>query len=176
MTASSAADAVLIAAAIVWILWKQTKPAPIKSRLLVAAPLVLAYFGIRDTPTATWTATADLGLIALAVVLSVVLGVARGSTIRVWRAPDRRWWRKGSRATLAWWGALAVVRIALIGVAHAGGHPEATGLGPVLLSLTGLPRRQMLSRAPGARPMPERQRPRRAARRAERATRREPYR
>jgi hypothetical protein len=34
-------NVVLIAAAVVWILWKQIQPAPVKTRLLVLAPLVM---------------------------------------------------------------------------------------------------------------------------------------
>ena len=39
---NTAANILLIAAAVVWILAKQVKPAPVKTRLLVAAPLIMA--------------------------------------------------------------------------------------------------------------------------------------
>ena len=48
MTANSTADVLLIAAAVVWILVRQVRLAPVKPRLLVLAPLLLAYFGVRD--------------------------------------------------------------------------------------------------------------------------------
>ena len=132
---NTAANALLIGAAVVWILWKQIQAAPIKTRLLVAAPLVMGYFGIRDTPSSTWTSAADLTLIAVGAAFAVGLGLARGTTIRVWREQDGLLWRQGSKVTLMLWGALLVVRAAMYGVAEATGHRAASGLGPVLLSL-----------------------------------------
>src|SRR6202011_4991422 len=132
---NTAANVLLIGAAVVWILWKQIQAAPIKTRLLVAAPLVMGYFGIRDTPSSTWTSAADLTLIAVGAAFAVGLGLARGTTIRVWREQDGLLWRQGSKVTLMLWGALLVVRVAMYGVAEATGPRAASGLGPVLLSL-----------------------------------------
>ena len=132
---NTAANVLLIVAAVVWILWKQIQAAPIKIRLLVAAPLVMGYFGIRDTPASTWTSPADLTLIAVGAAFAIGLGLARGATIRVWREQDGLPWRQGSKVTLMLWGALVVVRAAMYGVAEATGHRAASGLGPVLLSL-----------------------------------------
>jgi hypothetical protein len=50
MTAQSAANFLLIATAIAWILGRQLQVAPVKPRLLLLAPVVMGYFSIRDLP------------------------------------------------------------------------------------------------------------------------------
>ncbi|MGO9659757.1 MAG: hypothetical protein ACLQVK_06025 [Acidimicrobiales bacterium] len=129
------ADGLLIAVAVVWILLKQVQAGPVKPRLLVIVPVLMAYFGITTTPARTWSDSTDLLLIGLGAVISIAIGIPRGATIRVWRGEDGRWWRQGSRATLVLWGALLVARGALYGLDKASGHPAASGAGPVLLAL-----------------------------------------
>jgi hypothetical protein len=135
MNAAIVADVLLIAAAVVWILARQVRVTPVKPRLLWLVPLLLVFFGIRSLPASTWHVPADLGLLALSVVVSVGLGVWRGQTIRVWRDADGTWWRQGSALTLVLWGALIVARGLLYGVGIAVGHREATNLGAVLVVL-----------------------------------------
>jgi hypothetical protein len=135
MNVNTAANILLIAAAVIWILAKQVKAAPVKPRLLVLAPLIMGYFGIKDTPASTWKTGADLGYIVVGALLSIGLGLWRGTTIRVWREQDGGWWRAGTKYTLYLWGALLVVRAVLAGAAGATGHKAADGLGPILFSL-----------------------------------------
>jgi hypothetical protein len=135
MNASTVADALLIGAAVVWVLARQVQLARVKPRLLLLAPLVLAFFGIRSLPTSTWRVPADLALLAVSAALSLGLGAWRGQTIRVWRDADGTWWRQGSVLTLVLWGVLIVVRGLLYGVGVAVGHREASGLGAVLVTL-----------------------------------------
>jgi hypothetical protein len=135
MSITLVADVVLIVVAVAWILFKQVQPAPVKPRLLVIVPVGLAYFGITTTTAKTWSSSPGLLLIILGVAISVALGVPRGATIQVWRGEDGRWWRRGSKATLALWGALFVARGGLYFVAQASGHQAASGLGPLLLAL-----------------------------------------
>lgn len=135
MNVNTAANILLIAAAVVWILARQVKASPVKPRLLVLAPLVMGYFGIKDTPVSTWKSGADLGFILVGAIFSIGLGLWRGNTIRVWRETDGSWWRAGTKTTLYLWGALLLVRGALAGVADATSHKAADGLGPILFSL-----------------------------------------
>lgn len=135
MNINTVANILLIAAAVVWILARQVKAAPIKTRLLVLAPLLMGYFGIKDTPVSTWKSGADLAYILVGALFSIGLGLWRGGTIRVWRESDGGWWRAGTKATLYLWGALLVVRLVLAGVADATGHKPADGLGPILFAL-----------------------------------------
>jgi hypothetical protein len=135
MNASTVADLLLIGAAVVWVLARQVRLARVKPRLLLLAPLALAFFGIRSLPASTWRVPADLALLAVSAVLSLGLGAWRGYTIRVWRDLDGTWWRQGSVLTLVLWGVLIVARGLLYGVGVAVGHREASGLGAVLVTL-----------------------------------------
>ena len=65
-------------AAVVWVLARQVQLARVKPRLLLLAPLVLAFFGIRSLPASTWRVPADLALLAVSAALSLGLGVWRG--------------------------------------------------------------------------------------------------
>ena len=135
MNASTVADVLLIVAAVIWVLARQVQVARVKPRLLVLAPLVLAFFGIRSLPASTWRMPADLALLAVSAALSLGLGVWRGQTIKVWRDADGTWWRKGSVLTLVLWGVLIVARGLLYGVGVAVGHRDASDLGAVLVTL-----------------------------------------
>jgi hypothetical protein len=135
MNASTVADLLLIAAAVVWVLARQVQLARVKPRLLVLAPLVLAFFGIRSLPASTWRVPADLALLAVSAALSLGLGAWRGQTIKVWRDADGTWWRQGSMLTLVLWGVLIVARGLLYGVDVAVGHREASDLGAILVTL-----------------------------------------
>ncbi len=59
MSASTVVDLLLIAAAVIWVLARQIQLARVKPRLLLLAPLVLAFFGIRSLPASTWRVPAD---------------------------------------------------------------------------------------------------------------------
>ena len=135
MNASTVADVLLIGAAVVWVLARQVQVARVKPRLLLLAPLVLAFFGTRSLPASTWRVPDDLALLAVSAALSLGLGVWRGQTIKVWRGADGTWWRQGSVLTLVLWGVLIVARGLLYGVGVAVGHREASGLGAVLVTL-----------------------------------------
>jgi hypothetical protein len=135
MNASTVADLLLIVAAVAWVLARQVQVARVKPRLLVLAPLVLAFFGIRSLPASTWRVPADLALLAVSAALSLGLGVWRGQTIKVWRDAEGTLWRQGSVLTLVLWGVLIVARGLLYGVGVAVGHRDASDLGAVLVTL-----------------------------------------
>jgi hypothetical protein len=117
------------------VLARQVQLARVKPRLLLLAPLVLAFFGIRSLPASTWRVPADLARLAVSAALSLGLSAWRGQAIRVWRDADGTWWRHGSRLTLVLWGLLIVARGLLYGIGVAVGHREASGLGAVLVTL-----------------------------------------
>jgi hypothetical protein len=157
MSLSTVVDVLLIGAAVLWVLARQIRLARVKPRLLVLAPLVLAYFGIRALPPSTWHTAAGLGLLAVSAVVSVALGLWRGQTIKVWREADGTWWRQGSMRTLALWGALIAARGLLYVLDAAAGHRTASGLGAVLVTLAlsfAAQNAVIAVRMNGARPLP----------------------
>jgi hypothetical protein len=135
LTSASFADLLLLAAAVVWILAKQVRREPVKPRLLVLLPLLLGYAGLRAVPGQLWHTPVDVALVGVGAVVSLGLGLWRGTTIRTWCEPDGRWWRQGSRVTLLLWAALLGVRLVLAAVDHVTGHPEASGAGVLLCAL-----------------------------------------
>jgi len=135
MNAGIVADVLLIAAAVVWILARQVRVAPVRPRLLWLTPPLLAFFGIRSLPSSTWHVPADLALLAIGAAVSIGLGVWRGQTIKAWRDADGTWWRQGSVLTLVLWGALIVARGLISGAGAAVGHREATNPGAILVVL-----------------------------------------
>jgi hypothetical protein len=135
MTAQSAANLLLIVTAIAWILGRQVQVAPVKPRLLLLAPVVMGYFGIRDLPPSLWRSTVDVVPLLVSAAVSAGLGIWRGRTIAVWQDVHGAWWRRGSTLTLLLWAALFAVRGLLYVVDLATGHPEASGLGVLLCTL-----------------------------------------
>jgi hypothetical protein len=85
---------------VAWVLARQIQLARVKPRLLLLAPPVLTFFGIRSLPASTWRVPADLALLAVSAALSLGPGAWRGQTIRVWRDVGGTWWRHGSMLTL----------------------------------------------------------------------------
>jgi len=83
MTALSAADLLLLLAAVGWILAKQVGVEPVKPRLLVLAPLLLGWFGLRAPPSSRTRDLADVALLAFAAVVSALLGCAGAHDRRV---------------------------------------------------------------------------------------------
>lgn len=132
VTPHSAATLLLLLAAIGWILTRQVRPAQVRPRMLVLAPVLLGYAGLDALPSSL--TAADLGFLLVGALASAALGVWRGATIVVWHAVDG-WWRRGTGLTLVLWGALLVVRAALAAVEVATGHPHATGTGALLVGL-----------------------------------------
>ena len=133
--AASAANLFLIAAAVVWILVRQVRTERLKPGLLLVAPLLLGYFGVRSAVGHNYASAVDVALLAASALASVGLGLWRGATVQVWRDQAGVWWRRGSWRTLALWGALFAVRGVTYAVAYATGHREASALGLLLVFL-----------------------------------------
>jgi hypothetical protein len=97
MNVNTVADALLIGAAVVWVLARQVRVARVRPRLLWLAPLVLAYFGFRALPASTWHMAADLGLIAFGAACCTSSMPPPGTvTPRAWARSWSRW-RSASR-------------------------------------------------------------------------------
>lgn len=105
-------------------------------RLLVL-PAVLTAVGLAQTAGVARHGhrPADLVLIAVGVVASAALGVARGATVAVYQRTGAIWLRYRP-ATLWLWLATVAVRVALTVVAHAAGATLAVS-GPALLLAVG---------------------------------------
>ena len=98
MNLSTAADVLLIAAVVVWVLAKQVRMARVKPRPLLLAPLSWPTSG--SGPARLDLACARRPRAARGErVLSPGLGAWRGQTIQVWRDADGTWRRRRSALT-----------------------------------------------------------------------------
>ena len=108
---SSSLEAALIGLAVlVFFIVRQFTTRPVVSRWAVAAPFVLAYFGLQGLSALDATGWLLLGL---SLSLGVVLGFARGTTFRVWTDQHGQLLMRGTSLTLALWLATFAVKISL---------------------------------------------------------------
>jgi hypothetical protein len=127
-------SAVVIAAVVLLVIYRQFQTRPVSSRGLVIMPailLVLAAQSLSKTPPSGDLAT---GAIVLETLVGIGLGVLRGRSVLVWRDESGTWWRRGTLQTALLWGCTVAVRIAIIVGARALGDHGATRSGPLELA------------------------------------------
>jgi hypothetical protein len=133
----TSADLVLAALVVVWIISRQVRTAQVRPRVLVVVPLVLLWAGVRglQADAAHLTDPVSLALLGATAAAALGLGAWRGVTLRVWRAPDGTWWRRGTALTLVLWLLVLAVRGGLAAAGYATGHPQTSGVSVLLCSL-----------------------------------------
>lgn len=123
----------LIGGLVVWAVARQVQARQVTPRSLVLVPVIALFFAVQQGSNLN-----DLGLtswifIALSAAAGLVLGVARGFTIRTWIAADGTAWMKGTALTMALWAALILFRVAASIVAHFAGVPTAAMIGEIMI-------------------------------------------
>jgi hypothetical protein len=122
-------------ALIAFILVRQMSRTAVNPRRLVILPALIAVFAVEqlsrqglnlDLPTISFLAT------SLAV--SLVAGMWRGTTFRLWAEHDVVM-TKGTLLTLVAWGVLIAIRIPFAAVSHAANYPQGLAIGELLLAL-----------------------------------------
>ncbi|MEU9134046.1 CcdC protein domain-containing protein [Kitasatospora sp. NPDC048540] len=106
-------------------------------RRLWVLPVVLAVLAVRD-PQLVDPAhrAAAAGLLAASVATVLAMGCVWGWTVRLWREADGSVWAKGTKATVAAWVGMIVLRLGWYGLGVAlHVHQSSSAL---LLSLAGL--------------------------------------
>ena len=98
---------------------------------MIFAIVGLVGVGTRDIPTDA----AALGYVGFCLALSLAFGVWRGVRISIWTDAAGRWISRGNRTTLALWGALIGIKVALGTVASVTGIFPAEHAGDVFLFL-----------------------------------------
>jgi hypothetical protein len=106
----------------------------VRGWMLIGVPLLMlwgAYSTLKNTdPVATWD---DAVFATVGLALAVVLGVLRGSFVRLWRDAEGQIWARGSAALLALWVASIGVRTGLAVAASYFGVPAAASAGESML-------------------------------------------
>ena len=136
LNTSNALNYVVIAALVVWVLTRQLKARPVVARKLFVLPIILAVVGIGSLDSAVpkgahFTST-DATWLAVDLTATVVFGVLRGVSIRLY-PEDGVLWRKGTWLTLAGWLLSFAVR-AGIGVLAADNGAKVVASSALMLS------------------------------------------
>jgi hypothetical protein len=125
---------VLVAALLVFVVYRQMRSAPIEPRQLVIFPLILAVFGFVNLQKQPPDLIAGGVALVASVLTALLFGVARGRTTLIWRAGNVTM-RKGTTTTLLLWIAAILVRVIIGGIARRAGVPLSMTAGEIPLFL-----------------------------------------
>ncbi|MVO89737.1 DUF1453 family protein [Streptomyces sp. p1417] len=150
-------NALLILAAVVLVVIRQTKPQRMtRSKRWWLVPAVLAYAAVTDSGLVdTRHETASITLLACEVLVGLLMGVAWARTSRVWTEQDGSVWTRGTKATAGVWVVGMAARLGLMGMGLLIGIHQASGALLLALAASLLVRAGLLElRAQGLRPAP----------------------
>ncbi|MER7004926.1 hypothetical protein ABT297_18035 [Dactylosporangium sp. NPDC000555] len=105
------ANGLIIVAITVFVIIRQFSVREVRPEMLVWTALLVARGCFPPGPARA--TVAGIGLLAAALVVSVIFGVLRGSTMPMWRADSGLVVRKGGRVTLWLWLATIAARLVL---------------------------------------------------------------
>jgi hypothetical protein len=130
--------AVLVLAAVGYVLVSRMQGQPVNTRRLLVLPAVLTAIGALQLAGALSGGfrAVDAVLLAVGLLAAAGLGAARGVTVAVF-VRDGRSWLRYRPATLMLWVATVAVRVGLTLLAHATGAAVAAS-GPALLLTVGI--------------------------------------
>lgn len=129
--------AVLGVALVLFIIYRQLVRQPLEGRRLVVLPLVLALLGLYSLSHKPPTTGAAVTALLVSLASAVVLGLARGASMRVWVEAGRVL-RQGTLLTLALWIISLVVRFGIGALAQRSGVAQSVTVGelPLFLGVT----------------------------------------
>ena len=132
----TAVTALLVLAAVSYVLASRWRGRPIESRRLLLLPAVLSAYGLLQFTGASSRGlrAVDVTLIAAGLVVSAAMGVVRGMSVSVF-VRDGRPWMRYRFTTLMLWVATVAVRLAVAVVSNAIGASGATRGPAILLSV-----------------------------------------
>lgn len=127
---------VLVVAAVGYVLWSRMQGRPLKLRRLIVLPIILVVLGITDLTgsSAPHLTSKDIGFLAVGIVLSIVLGAARGATIEIY-SNQGELWQRYRRSTVGLWVALIAAKIVLLAIAKSAHASAGGGTNSLLLAL-----------------------------------------
>lgn len=131
-TIPSPVEIVVAVAAVAFVLWSRMKGQPLRAKRLLVLPVVLVVIGALDLSGSL--SPADVGFLVGGLIVSVILGAARGVTIEVYPSQGELWQRYRP-STVALWVALIVIKVTLVAVASATGAQAGGGTNSLLLTL-----------------------------------------
>ena len=133
---TTAVSALLVLAAVSYVLASRWRGRPIVFRRLLLLPAVLSGYGLLQFTGASSRdlRAVDVTLIAAGVAVSAGMGLVRGMSVSVFERDGRPWMRYRF-STLALWAATVAVRLAVVVVSNAVGASAATHGPAIVLSV-----------------------------------------
>lgn len=113
----SLVDVLLIVAGIAWILGRRLMGELLEVKGLLIMPVVLTVIGVTQLH-GTWTPAA-VAFAGIGVVLSITLGLVRGTTVHLGRRPDGELWMRYRVASVGLWVLNLALKAALFPVQQA---------------------------------------------------------
>ena len=128
---------VIGAALVVFIIYRQLMRRPVEGRQLVVLPLVLAVLGLYNLNRQPPATSAAITALVASLAIAVVLGLARGRSMRVWRDVGSVL-RQGAPLTAALWIVAIALRAGIGAIAHRSGVAQSVTFGelPLFLGVT----------------------------------------
>ena len=105
---------VVAAAILIFVIGRRLAGEPLRAGRVTIFPLVIAVVGLYQLSRAPHLTATDIGVIGLEALVAVVLGVVRGSTIKVF-VRDGHLWQKYSWATVGLWVGSILLRFGMTG-------------------------------------------------------------
>lgn len=129
--------AVIGVALVLFIVYRQLSRQALEGRRLVVLPLVLAVLGLYNLSHKPPSTGAALTALVISLVSAVMLGLARGASMRVWQE-SATILRQGVALTLALWILSFAVRLGIGALAQRAGVAQSVTLGelPLFLGVT----------------------------------------
>ena len=129
--------AVLIAALVVLVIYRQMRTMPLQPRQMVLFPVLLVILAFSNFRSLSPHSVAAIMAFTASVIVALTFGVARGLTTQVWSAGSTVM-RKGTTVTLALWIVSIAVRFGIAFAAGLSGVPlKATQAElPLFLAIT----------------------------------------
>jgi hypothetical protein len=119
-------------AAVGFVLWSRTRGQPLRAKRLLVLPVVLTAIGATDLSGSL--SSTDIAFLVGGVIVSVILGAARGATIEVY--PNQgELWQRYRRSTVTLWIVLIAIKVVLLAVASVTGAQAGGGTNTLLVTL-----------------------------------------
>ncbi|HEX3812846.1 MAG TPA: hypothetical protein VHX59_08395 [Mycobacteriales bacterium] len=115
----------IIVAVVALVIGRRLGGQPLQLKRLVVLPVVLCAIGLEGlTKAVQHPSPADVGLLALSLVVSLIFGLLRGFSVQV-SVRDGYLWYRYRPSTMGWWAAAVASRAGLAAVEHAAGAGHA---------------------------------------------------
>jgi hypothetical protein len=127
-------EILIVVAVVVYLFARRLAGEPLKARRLVILPAVITIWGGYQVVHVHGVHTVDVAVIGVSVVVSLLLGVVRGTTIQVF-VQNGHLWQKYTFATIAVWVLSIAIRFGIDWAGHLAGATTSVLTAALVLTL-----------------------------------------